>query len=310
MVQLHANPALGTYNAQSGVIQGILSQMKDDFEKEEEEAEAQHAQLMETKRADLALLESTLIKTKQNQGDDTQQLAEDMQERSETQKQLKADEKFFDETKVSCSEKAKQWSGRSQSRTEELYAIDEAVGILTSPEAKATFENSSTTFLQISEATEPAKERTAAYDILKKAAVKAHSLRLATIATTVSTTGHFDMVIRDIDVMIENLRAEEKADIEHRDWCESEKKSAEFKNENLQYDQEQLGQKIERAEGKKGELEEEVAKTETEKNQTLQLMQEAKETRIAENTEFQKALKADADAVKLIEQALLVLSKV
>merc|ERR1719478_262378 len=310
MVQLHANPALGTYNAQSGVIQGILSQMKDDFEKEEEEAEAQHAQLMETKRADLALLESTLIKTKQNQGDDTQQLAEDMQERSETQKQLKADEKFFDETKVSCSEKAKQWSARSQSRTEELYAIDEAVGILTSPEAKATFENSSTTFLQISEATEPAKERTAAYDILKKAAVKAHSLRLATMATTVSTTGHFDMVIRDIDVMIENLRAEEKADIEHRDWCESERKSAEFKNENLQYDQEQLAQKIERAEGKKGELEEEVAKTETEKNQTLQLMQEAKETRIAENTEFQKALKADADAVKLIEQALLVLSKV
>merc|ERR1719478_1124674 len=310
MVQLHANPALGTYNAQSGVIQGILSQMKDDFEKEEEEAEAQHAQLMETKRADLALLESTLIKTKQNQGDDTQQLAEDMQERSETQKQLKADEKFFDETKVSCSEKAKQWSARSQSRTEELYAIDEAVGILTSPEAKATFENSSTTFLQISEATEPAKERTAAYDILKKAAVKAHSLRLATMATTVSTTGHFDMVIRDIDVMIENLRAEEKADIEHRDWCESERKSAEFKNENLQYDQEQLTQKIERAEGKKGELEEEVAKTETEKNQTLQLMQEAKETRIAENTEFQKALKADADAVKLIEQALLVLSKV
>ena len=84
---------------------------------------------METKRADLALLESTLIKTKQNQGDDTQQLAEDMQERSETQKQLKADEKFFDETKVSCSEKAKQWSARSQSRTEELYAIDEAVGV-------------------------------------------------------------------------------------------------------------------------------------------------------------------------------------
>merc|ERR1719163_2680532 len=276
MVQLHSNPALGTYNSQSGVIQGILSQMKEDSAKEEEEAESNHAQLMETKRADLALLESTLIKTKQNQGDDTQQLAEDMQERSETQKQLKADEKFFDETKVSCSEKAKQWSGRSQSRTEELYAIDEAVGILTSPEAKATFENSSTTFLQLSEATEPAKERTAAYDILKKAAVKAHSLRLATMATHVSTTGHFDMVIRDIDVMVENLRAEEKADIEHRDWCESERKSAEFKNENLQYDQEQLTQKIERAEGQKAELEEEVQKTNTEKNETLALMEDAK----------------------------------
>merc|ERR1719375_3051922 len=238
LVQLHANPALGTYNAQSGVIQGILSQMKEDFEKElkdsaeeEEEAASQHAKLMETKRADLALLEATLVKTKQAQGDDTQQLAEDQQERSETQKQLKADEIFFDETKQSCSAKAKLWSSRSQARTEELAAIDEAIGILTSEEAKATFENSTNTFLQISETKKP-EMRTAAYNILKKAATQSHSLRLATIATTVSTTGHFDMVLRDIDVMIENLRAEEKADIEHRDWCESEKKSAEFKNEN------------------------------------------------------------------------------
>jgi hypothetical protein len=317
MVQLHANPALGTYNAQSGVIQGILSQMKEDFEKEltesaaeEEEAASQHAKLMETKRADLALLEATLIKTKQSQGDDTQQLAEDQQERSETQKQLKADEIFFDETKQSCSAKAAQWSGRSRARTEELAAIDEAIGILTSDEAKATFENSTTTFLQVSETTEPNKERKAAYEILRKAATQSHSLRLATIATTVSSTGHFDMVIRDIDVMIENLRAEEKADIEHRDWCESEKKSAEFKNENLQYDQEQLSQKIERAEGQKVELEEEITKANEEKNQTLALMQEAKETRIEENNAFKQALKDDAAAVKLIDQALLTLSRV
>merc|ERR1719454_86761 len=137
--------------------------MKEDFEKElndsaeeEEEAASNHAKLMETKRADLALLEATLIKTKQAQGDDTQQLAEDSQERSETQKQLKADEKFFDETKVSCSAKAKLWASRSKSRTEELYAIDEAIQILTSDEAKATFENSSSTFLQLAESTEPA----------------------------------------------------------------------------------------------------------------------------------------------------------
>ena len=98
-------------------------------------------------------------------------------------------------------------------------------------------------------------------------------------------------VIKDIDLMIKNLRDEEKADIEHRDWCESERKSAEFKNENLQYDQEQLTQKIERAEGQKAELEEEVQKTNTEKNETLALMEDAKMTRIAENSAFQQALK-------------------
>merc|ERR1719174_3448899 len=119
---------------------------------------------------------------------------------------------------------------------------------------------------------------------------------------------HFDQVIKDIDLMIENLRAEEKADIEHRDWCESEQKSAEFKNENLQYDQEQLTQKIDRAEGQKVKLEEEIAKTDDEKNMTLTAMAEALATRNSENKAFKQALKDDSDAVGLISQALEVLA--
>merc|ERR1719453_1726330 len=315
LVQQHANPATQTYNAQSTVIQGILSQMKDDFEKElgtsaEEEAAAQeaHMKLMETKRADLGLLEATLVKTKKSQGEDTMQLAEDQEEREETKKQLAADEKFFDETKKACSAKAEQWSGRSRSRTEELAAIDEAVGILTSPEAKATFANSTSTFFLQTSAVENGPKRTAAFNILKKVATDSHSLRLASIASSVSTTGHFDQVIKDIDLMIKNLRDEEKADTEHRDWCEDNKKSAAFKNENLQYDQEQLTQKIDRANGHKDKLMEEVAKTDTEKNTTLTAMMEALETRNAENKAFKQALKDDSDAVGLISQAIEVLS--
>merc|ERR1719159_1859543 len=84
---------------------------------EEEAAAAEaHAKLMETKRSDLALLEATLVKTKKAQGEDTMQLAEDQEERSETQLQLKADEKFFDETKKNCQAKAEMWSARRSSR--------------------------------------------------------------------------------------------------------------------------------------------------------------------------------------------------
>merc|ERR1719421_2014012 len=97
-----ANPAKGTYTSQSGEIQGILAQMKDDFEhelessaEEEDAAASSHAELMETKREDLALLEKTLTKTTLAQGNDKKQLAEDSQEREETQAQLKADKAFF-----------------------------------------------------------------------------------------------------------------------------------------------------------------------------------------------------------------------
>merc|ERR1719311_1374517 len=277
LVQQHANPAGGTYNAQSGAIQGILSQMKDDMEKdletsaEEEAAAAEaHAKLMETKRSDLALLEATLVKTKKNQGEDTMQLAEDQEERSETQLQLKADEKFFDETKKNCQAKAEMWSGRSRSRTEELAAIDEAIGILTSPEAQATFANSSSTLIQHhststvflqTEAVENGPKRVAAFNLLKKVAQQSHSLRLASIASTVQTMGHFDKVIKDIDLMIKNLRVEE-----------------------------------------------EVTKTQDEKNQTLEAMAEALANRNEENAKFKQALKDDAAAVGLIAQAVEVLS--
>merc|ERR1719421_1852444 len=285
LVQQHANPAGGTYNAQSGVIQGILAQMEEDLETsaEEEAAAAEaHAKLMETKRSDLALLEATLVKTKKAQGEDTMQLAEDQEERSETQLQLKADEKFFYETKKNCQAKAEMWSGRSRSRTEELAAIDEAVG--------------------------NGPKRVAAFNLLKKVAQESHSLRLASIASTVQTMGHFDKVIKDIDLMIQNLRDEEKADIEHRDWCETNQKAAESKNENLQYDMEQLTQKIERATGEKEKLEEEVTKTQDEKNQTLEAMAEALANRNEENAKFKQALKDDAAAVGLIAQAVEVLS--
>merc|ERR1719473_1807856 len=176
-----ANPAKGTYTSQSGEIQGILAQMKDDFEKEletsaeeEDAAASSHAELMETKREDLALLEKTLTKTTLNQGNDKKQLAEDSQEREETQVQLKTDEAFFAETKESCKAKADQWSSRARSRTEELAAIDKALAVLTSPESKAIFDRSHTTFLQIA-AEQTAPKRTQAFNILKKAASTSNS---------------------------------------------------------------------------------------------------------------------------------------
>ena len=313
-VQIGAAPHLGTYKSQSGEIQGILAQMKDDFEhelsssaEEEEAAAAAHESLMETKRQDLELLENTLTKTTLAQGNDKKQLADDSQEREETQAQLKADEAFFDETKSSCKTKADNWAGRSRARTEELAAIDQALAILTSEESKAIFQRSHETFLQTSvKLTGP--KRTQAYDILKKAAAKTDSLRLAAIASTVYTTGHFDAVIADIDKMIAALRAEEKADVEHRDWCEAQTSAANSKNENLEYDKEQLDQKKQRAEDKKAELEKEVAKTEQEIEDIKTAMADALENRNAEHSAFQEALKDDADAVMLLGKAIEALS--
>merc|ERR550514_1795531 len=175
-------PHLGTYNTQSTAIQGILSEMYDTFERDlesaiEEEGERQsaHDELMATKRKDQRILEATLIKKTTENGDDTKQHADDTQEREQTQKQLKEDEAFFETTKDSCKAKADEWAERSRLRTEELAGIGQAIDILTSDEAKAIFQNATTTFVQLSESTESKDEpkRDAAYKLLKEAATNA-----------------------------------------------------------------------------------------------------------------------------------------
>merc|ERR1719399_2169949 len=140
------------------MIQGILKEMHETMQRdlesaiqEENEKQAAYDELHATKTKDLALLEATLVKKNKENGDDTKQLADDEQERGETQEQLKTDEAFFETTKESCKAKADEWAERSRLRTEELHGIGQAIDILTSDEAKAIFQNATTTFIQFSE---------------------------------------------------------------------------------------------------------------------------------------------------------------
>merc|ERR1712216_58733 len=110
-----------------------------------------------------------------------------------------------------------------------MAGINKALEILTSDDAKALFNKSikpgkETGFLQIDSESQPQAK---AYKALKEHATKAKSLRLAAIAATLRTGGHFDAVIAEIDKMMAILKEEEKGDIEQRDWCKEET----FKNE-------------------------------------------------------------------------------
>merc|ERR1719408_470786 len=317
LLSTKAAPHLGTYNTQSMAIQGILSEMYESMQRdlvdakaEEDEKQAAFDELHATKTRDLGLLEATLIKKNAENGSDTKQLAEDTQEREQTQAQLKEDEAFFETTKDSCKAKADEWAERSRLRTEELAGIGQAIDILTSDEAKAIFNRADTTFVQLAVATKTKGDSAArAYGILKETATKSESLKIALIASTLATTGHFDAVMQDIDKMIQALRDEEAADVKHKDWCETERANANSKNEALEYDMEELQAKVGRLEAKKGELNAAIAQTETEMGDLEQSMQSALDNRNTENAEFKQALQDDTDAVALIQKAIESLSK-
>merc|ERR1719263_280204 len=140
----------------------------------------QFEELTATKNSELATLKATLEKKKETLGTDTKTMTDSSVERDETQKQLKADEKFFEETKASCKAQADAWAERSRLRTEELAGINKAVEILTSNEAQSTFARSTSMLLQNSQAGNSKKH--AAYHAIKTVARRHHSLRLAALA--------------------------------------------------------------------------------------------------------------------------------
>ena len=161
----------------------------------------QFEELTATKNSELATLQATLEKKKETLGEDTKTMTDSAVERDETQAQLKADEKFFEETKSACKAKADDWAERSRLRTEELAGINKAIEILTSDEAQATFGRATSMLLQSSQTHKtgnPAKAK--AYQALKTVAKKHHSLRMAAMAAMVQTAteGHFDVVIGSV----------------------------------------------------------------------------------------------------------------
>merc|ERR1719460_717305 len=135
---------------------------------------------MATKKQELATLEATLQKQETDAAAKTKKLSESQVLRDDTAAQLEADEKFFEDTKQACQTKATEWSVRTRLRTEELNGMQVAVRILSSPEAQATFENATTSFVQLAEVhshkhSESSGDRSKAYSMLRKLAMQVSS---------------------------------------------------------------------------------------------------------------------------------------
>lgn len=311
------SPHKGEYTSQSQGIQGILKDMHDSFQRdladaiEEEKAKlADYTGLMKTKREDEVLLKSTLTKKDTSEGDDTKGLADANTEREETQAQLKTDEALLETTTTSCKAKANEWAERSRLRSEELAGINEAIDILTSPDAMATFATADSTFVQ-TRSVQTDSSQTKAYNILKDTASKTQNVRLAMLASKVYTGegSHFDKVIEDIEKMISKLRDEEQSDIDHKDWCESERNKANTQNEDLEYAKDSLDKGMKRSGSKIAELNKEHAATQQDMKDLKKEMEDALDVRNAENAAFKESIKADTDAVTLLTKAIEALSK-
>merc|ERR1719456_922403 len=101
-------------------------------------------------------------------------LADTTKAYEDTEKQMKADEEFFDQTKKACESKHEEWTVRKEMRDQELEGISKALDLLTSDDARELFATSIKpgveTFLQVSSDTNAPAYK--AYNAIKAQAKK------------------------------------------------------------------------------------------------------------------------------------------
>lgn len=193
--------------------------------------------------------------------------------------------------------------------------MQEAIRILSSADAKKTFEASTSTFVQLSAVhkhtnTERSAEmRSKAFSQLRQLAANSKNMKLAKIALELKSGGHFDKVILMIDDMIALLRKEEQEDIDHRDRCENSQNANANQLDDLKHDIKKTEESLKRMNREKDQLDGDIKELEKHIAATAKDQKELLKMRNEDVKDFRQALKDDTDALSLLKQAIVALSK-
>lgn len=139
-------PFTGTYTSQSAQVMGMIKSMRDTFIKNladaratEKAAQESYDKFMELKEEAFEEMKASYKDKQKGLGGNDGDLGSKRSQLEEAEKQKASDEEFLDELLPLCEEKAKGYAKRKLLRANEEAAIAEAISILNSDEAFATF---------------------------------------------------------------------------------------------------------------------------------------------------------------------------
>jgi len=249
-------PFTGTYSAMSGEVVGILKNMRDTFKAnraeaidKEEKQLAAYNKLKKTLEDSWDNLDGLEGRKQGEMGNQDDSLSTKKGSLKDAKKQKIEIENFLEQLQAICQAKSKEYDRRVALRTNEESAIAQAVAILNSDEAFATFQNTDagTTgatgkFIQLRAVRRRVKRhqqtvqaavvdnkethRQKALKALRKA--NAHTTRkdgslLGRITALLELGNPFKVVLEEIDKMYIVINKEEQADDDKLEWCNDER---------------------------------------------------------------------------------------
>jgi len=319
-------PFTGTYTSQSAAVLGIIKSMRDTFKanladarETEKNAIKAYKEFMKIKKEAYDEMSDSYDEKQKGLGGNDNDLASMKKQLSEAKKQKASDEEFLDELLPLCETKAKGYENRKLLRANEEAAIAEAISILNSDDAFATFGGVSATstgatkFIQLRSVRRHQENnvRKMAQTVLEQASKEVKSARITKVLAKLQAENPFDTVLDEIDKMIELIAEEGASDKENLDWCKKERKD---NNKDLKQKKKEilgLEKEIDRLtkliENPKDGLKVQIADTEQSlvENNESQKKQTAK--RLEENVAYQADVKNLVAAEGILTKAIKVL---
>ena len=302
------------YKARSGKIQQILADMLatfktnlDDATKKEKEAEKTHEDLMKSKGEELENNQQALADS-EKEGSARGMAKEDAEKEVEDlKKQVEADEGYIKDTADALAKKKEAWKERKKIRMQEIAAINKAIAILNSDEARDTMKSSfkSQGYLLLQKSSKSTRQQRA-FAMLREVGAKDPRVKQLSMLLQAGE-GPLDEVIQMIDEMVETLKSEEADDLEKKETCEKEREEKTASARELSRKIDDFTDVMTRNRARIEELKTIIAEKEEEIKKMEQDLKEAKDQREKEKMEYEAAKADDEAALKLVNQAKDVL---
>jgi chromosome segregation ATPase len=297
------------YAPKSGEITGILKQMGDemaaalaDAEKTESEAVSTYEAMMSAKTKEVNTLTAQIEEEMTRLGELNVLLADDLNDLEETKDTLAEDKKYLAELQKGCATKTAEWEARCKVRAEELLALAETIKVLNADDAlelfKKTLPAPSASLVQIQESSLALRARALA--VLRGSPRRgSSSLDLVMLALQGRAQG-FEKVIKLIDEMMVNLKAEQAGDDQKKKYCEMELDKSEDTKKELERSIEVSTTAIEELEGAIAEWTIEIADLKAGIAALDKSVAEATKLRKEENAEYKDLMQNDKAAKEVL----------
>jgi len=303
-------PAYGNeYVPQSGEILGILKQLHDEMAKDlaeaiaaEEAAIAAYKELMAAKEKEVAALTKMIEEKLTRIAELGVEIATMKNDLGDTAEGIIEDKKFLADLEKNCATKEQEWAEICKQRQLELVALADTIKILNDDDALELFKKTlPSSFVQIQVTAESMRAR--ALSIVQQAqqASKVGRPQLDFIALTLRGKKiGFEKVIKMIDDMVVNLKAEQTADDEKKKYCTESLDTADDKKKELEHSIAGLETSISKTKDAIAATKEEVEALEDAIKALDKMVAEATEQRKEENEDFTELMAQDSAAKEVI----------